>query len=289
MEIKMILEYSIYELLWLFFIYAFLGWCIEVAWCGIGEGRFVNRGFLNGPVCPIYGAGAAAVILCLTPIKNTAALFVCSMIITSVLELITGFVLEKIFHTRWWDYSDIPFNIGGYICLKYSIYWGVVCVALMRFIHPAVYELVKKIPVALGIALLVFLCVVFITDIIITVVTINSLSKRIKLMDEIAEKIHAVSDEVGEHIYDGVSTVVKKGEEIYNSENVRELREKYAEEVKEIKEKREKSAEELKEKYASIVSESHIFQRRIIKAFPNIKSTRNNEHLEKLKEKLRRK
>lgn len=121
----MILGYSIYELLWLFFIYAFFGWCIEVVFCGLNEGHFINRGFLNGPVCPIYGVGGVIVVLCLTPIKdNLFLLFVGSALLTSILELITGFALDKIFHARWWDYTDMPFNIGGYICLKFSIYWG---------------------------------------------------------------------------------------------------------------------------------------------------------------------
>ena len=118
----MILGYSIYELLWLFFIYAFFGWCIEVVFCGLNEGHFINRGFLNGPVCPIYGVGGVIVVLCLTPIKdNIFLLFVGSALLTSILELITGFALDKIFHARWWDYTDMPFNIGGYICLKFSI------------------------------------------------------------------------------------------------------------------------------------------------------------------------
>ncbi len=292
----MILGFSFYELIWLFFIYAFLGWCIEVAWCGIGEGHFVNRGFLNGPVCPIYGAGAVAVILCLTPIKNTALLFVCSMIVTSLLELITGFALEKIYHMRWWDYSDIPFNLGGYICLKYSIYWGAVCIALMKGIHPAIYEIVKKFPHTAGIIILIFLSAVFIADIIITVIATGKLTKRVKLMSEIAEKIHGVSDDIGEHIYDGVSTVMKKGEEIYNSENAKEFREKYSAGMDDAKQKKDeiktkygKDIKELKDKYAALAGESHIFQRRIIKAFPNIKSKRHNEHLEKLKEKIKRK
>ena len=95
----MILGYSIYELLWLFFIYAFFGWCIEVVFCGLNEGHFINRGFLNGPVCPIYGVGGVIVVLCLTPIKdNIFLLFVGSALLTSILELITGFALDKIFH-----------------------------------------------------------------------------------------------------------------------------------------------------------------------------------------------
>ena len=292
----MILGYSIYELLSLFFIYGFLGWCVEVAYCGVENGNFVNRGFLNGPICPIYGFGAVIVILCLTPIMdNVLILFVGSALLTSLLELATGFALDKIFHARWWDYSDKPFNLGGYICLKFSIYWGLVCIALMKGIHPAIFNLVKALPHFLGIIILVFLTAVFIADITVTVITINKLSKRIKLMDDIAEKIRAVSDEIGEHVFEGTSAVVKKGEEIYNSEEVQEIREKYAEEVEEFKQKQveikakyEKEREELKEKYAEMVKESHLFQRRIIKAFPNIRSHRHSEQLEKLKAKFKK-
>ena len=292
----MILGYSIYELLSLFFIYGFLGWCVEVAYCGVENGNFVNRGFLNGPICPIYGFGAVIVILCLTPIKdNVLILFIGSAVLTSLLELATGFALDKIFHARWWDYSDKPFNLGGYICLKFSIYWGLVCIALMKGIHPAIFKLVKAVPHFLGIIILVFLTAVFIADITVTVITVNKLSKRIKLMDDIAEKIRAVSDEIGEHVFEGTSAVVKKGEEIYNSEEVQEIREKYAEEVEEFKQKQveikakyEKEIEELKEKYAEMVKESHLFQRRIIKAFPNIRSHRHSEQLEKLKAKFKK-
>lgn len=198
----------------------------------------------------------------------------------------TGFALDKIFHARWWDYTDKPFNIGGYICLKFSIYWGLVCIALMRGIHPAIYKLVQDIPHIAGLVILIFISAVFVTDAVITVVAINKLEKRIKLMDDIAEKIHNVSDGMGEHIYDGVTAVVKKGEEIYNSDNARELREKYTESVEELKKKNEETLEELRERYAQLVKESHIFQKRILKAFPKIKSRRHEEQLEKLKERV---
>lgn len=263
----MILGYSFYEIVCLFFIYGFFGWCIEVIFCGLEEGYFINRGFLNGPICPIYGVGALTVILCLTPISdNIPVLFVGSAILTSFLELVTGFALDKIFHARWWDYSDKPFNIGGYICLKFSVYWGLVCIALMKGIHPIIFDFVKIIPNFIGIIIIIFLAAVFIADGVITVMTINKLTARMKIMNEIAEKIHSVSDEIGEHVYDGAVAVANKGEEIRNSENIKEL----------------------KEKYSEMIKEHHMFQRRIIKAFPNMKSKHYNEHLEKLKEKLKK-
>lgn len=280
----MILGYSIYEIAGLFFIYAFLGWCVEVVYCGLSEGHFINRGFLNGPVCPIYGVGGVLVVLCLTPIShNLLALFIGSAILTSILELVTGFALDKIFHTRWWDYSDLPFNIGGYICLKYSVYWGLVCIALMKFIHPAIIDLIRLVPRLLGVILLIIFGVTFVTDIVITVISINKLTKRMELMEEIAGRIHAVSDKIGEGVYGGAVKVKDKGEEIINSENAKEFREKRGE----LKEKYEKEIAELKEKYAAM-ERPHILQRRIIKAFPKMQSHNHNEQLEKLREKFKK-
>ena len=104
-----------YLLLWIFFVYAFLGWCTEVSFAALTSGRFVNRGFLNGPVCPIYGVGVVIVFFFLDPLRgNTFLLFLGSVLLTSLLEWVTGFVLEKIFHQRWWDYSNEPFNPVSY-------------------------------------------------------------------------------------------------------------------------------------------------------------------------------
>ena len=115
---------NFYELVWIFIIYAFIGWCTEVSYAALDRGIFVNRGFLNGPYCPIYGCGVVIVVAALTPLKdNLLILFAGSFLLTSILEYITGFILEKVFHNKWWDYSNKPFNLHGYICLKFSIYW----------------------------------------------------------------------------------------------------------------------------------------------------------------------
>ena len=144
----------------------------------------------------------------------------------------------------------------------------------------------------LGLVAVVFFAAVFVADVIITVITINNLTKRVKLMNDIAKKIHNVSDEVGEHIYYGANDIMKKGIEIYNSENVQEIREnlddmkeKYEHKKEEIKSKHKDDLDELKAKYDNLVKETHIFQKRIIKAFPNLTSRRYEEQLAKLKEK----
>ena len=99
----------LYDYLFYFVVYSFIGWCTEVCFCSVSTGKFVNRGFLNGPVCPIYGFGMVIVIYILTPVtENVFLLFFGSMILASALELVTGWALKKLFHTSWWDYSDKP-------------------------------------------------------------------------------------------------------------------------------------------------------------------------------------
>lgn len=117
-----------YNLLFYFAIYSFAGWCGEVVFATVRHGKFVNRGMLHGAYCPIYGFGLITVIVCLTPIKDSwLLLFAGSAVLTTVLEFITGFVLDKLFGRRWWDYSDKKFNIGGYICPQFTVVWGLAC------------------------------------------------------------------------------------------------------------------------------------------------------------------
>ena len=128
-----------YNLLFYFAIYSFAGWCGEVVFATVRHGKFVNRGMLHGAYCPIYGFGLITVIVCLTPIKDSwLLLFAGSAVLTTVLEFITGFVLDKLFGRRWWDYSDKKFNIGGYICPQFTVVWGLACLLIMKVVQPAI-------------------------------------------------------------------------------------------------------------------------------------------------------
>lgn len=203
-----------YELVWIFIIYAFIGWCTEVSYAALDRGIFVNRGFLNGPYCPIYGCGVVIVVAVLTPLKdNLLILFIGSFLLTSILEYITGYLLEKVFHNQWWDYSDKPFNIHGYVCLKFSIYWGLACTFIMDVLHPIIYKGITLMPHIPGVILLCIIMTVFFVDCGITVATILKFNKRLKVMDEMAERIHKLSDEIGENIYENVTDIVEKSEE----------------------------------------------------------------------------
>ena len=108
------MQYTLYELFWLYFLYSFLGWCAEVALAAIARKKFINRGFVTGPLCPIYGAGAVAFAIFLPELTTSPVfLFLGSMILASGIEYFTGAVLEKIFHKRWWDYSNHRFHLNG--------------------------------------------------------------------------------------------------------------------------------------------------------------------------------
>lgn len=130
----MVCGFSLYQILAFFLIYSCLGWCLEVIYAAVSTGQLVNRGFLNGPVCPIYGFGMVIVLFTLSPLANNLLLlYLGGVILPSVLELVGGWALYKLYHTRWWDYSDFPFNIGGYICLEFSLLWGVGTVVVTAF------------------------------------------------------------------------------------------------------------------------------------------------------------
>ena len=115
------MEYTVYQLAFFFFIYSFAGWCIEVCCAAIQKRKFVNRGFVNGPLCPIYGSGAVLFAIFLPELKEAPFfLFLAGAILASILEFTTGALLEKLFHRKWWDYSNIRWNYEGYVCLPFS-------------------------------------------------------------------------------------------------------------------------------------------------------------------------
>ncbi len=129
-----------------FFIYAFLGWLLETIYCIVTLGVFNKRGFLYGPICPIYGFGAIILILCLKNIKtNTIGKFFIGMIAFTIFEYIVSLLLEKLFGLRWWDYTNEPLNFQGRISLSFSIAWGIVGVIFVEKIHPFVKSKIEKI------------------------------------------------------------------------------------------------------------------------------------------------
>ena len=118
-------------------LYSFFGWLLEVIVTFIKSKKIVNRGFLIGPYCPIYGKGALLIVLLLKKYENDIiALFVMAVVVCSIIEYITSYVLEKLFNTRWWDYSNIKFNINGRVCLQNLVAFGIFGVLLLKYVNP---------------------------------------------------------------------------------------------------------------------------------------------------------
>lgn len=191
----MTLPLTLYQIFWFFMLYAFLGWCAEVAFVAVNTGELVNRGFLNGPVCPIYGAGMVLVLLFTAPLAdNLLFLFLGGMVLASALECATGWALKRLFHTSWWDYSDKPFNLGGYICLSFSILWGLGVVGVVRLLHPVLAGLVAAVPRRLGLAMMGPVSLVFLADAAVTVQTIIGFDRSLGELERLAAALHKGSD-----------------------------------------------------------------------------------------------
>ena len=187
--------FSLYHVLAFFLIYSCIGWCLEVIYAAATTGQLVNRGFLNGPVCPIYGFGMVIVLFALTPLQNSILLlYIGGVILPSALELVGGWLLYKVYHTRWWDYSDFPFNIGGYICLEFCLLWGVGTLVVMRIVHPVIANFVDMIPPFVGLVLMCVLYAVYAADVVVTAISASGLSQTLDTMEQLADSIHAVSD-----------------------------------------------------------------------------------------------
>lgn len=129
-------HYSLLQWMLFFYIYCFFGWIIESTYVSVCTGNWVNRGFMRGPVIPIYGTGAIIILFAVIPFRTSPILvFIIGTIAASVLEFVTGFVMERIYKVRYWDYSDKPFNLCGYICLFNSLCWGVLSILLIYLVH----------------------------------------------------------------------------------------------------------------------------------------------------------
>lgn len=271
------MEHSFYSMALNFFIYAILGWGVEVVYATVNSGKFVNRGFLNGPYCPIYGFGVLIVALCLMPLqKNLAALFFGSVLLTTLLELVTGFLLERIFNEKWWDYTDEHFNFRGYICVKFSILWGMACVMVIRVIHPMVLRFVHWLPHTAGVIVLAVLLTGFACDAGVTVLAILKIKKKIRLLDTIAKEMRSVSDQLGENLSEGVLGAMERNRKSKQEFALR--RELTMVELDDLRAK----AEALAARYKVVQAQRPRFTSRFRSAYPRLftKLTKRIEHKE---------
>ena len=246
------MDNTFFHILTYFVIYSFLGWILESTVRTICERKIINTGFLIGPFCPIYGFGAIIMILFLDSYKNNIILlFIISFIVLTLWEYIVGVLLEKAFHTKYWDYSDQKFNYKGRICLLNSIAWGVLGVLFIKYIHPFIIQILGNLNFTYVAIVASIITLILLIDAIISVVKIKNIRSTLEKIEEINEQIKQKLVEL------------KDKEKISANDNVQKL-------IHNLKMRRDKTIK-------------HLYRRayRLKKAFPAIDTKEFSEILNK--------
>jgi len=288
-------DYSLYYIAAYFILYSFFGWCFESTVVSISQKRLVNRGFLAGPVCPIYAVGALSVSFSLYPIRdNPIFLYFGGALVATVIEYIIGWGMEAIFKTKWWDYSSHKYQLHGRICLSSSIAWGFLALAMMYFIQPAMEKIVSLIPKDIGVVFEVLIMLYFSIDLTFTVKSIislnESLAKLNKIKTEIYEQLSAVKElNVSTELKEKLNSFTEKLENKFPAVRNLEVIEKLIQSAGELRENYEEKYGRFNElflNYKENRDRKSINLERLIKAYPNIKSNRFNEYLTEIKERI---
>ncbi|WP_394273335.1 hypothetical protein [Butyricicoccus sp.] len=270
--------YSLEQWLLLFYIYCFFGWCFESAYVSLLQRHWVNRGFLRAPLLPIYGSGALCILLVCLPVKdNPFAVFVLGILFPTLLEYVTGYVMELLFKMRYWDYTGKKGNINGYICLQSSIAWGFLSLLLVNFIHPPIGRWVERLPHLLVLIAVIIISCVFASDV---VVSFRAAFNLRHVLEEM-ERVRTQLDEAR------VQLDLARAE-------ARDRLEELGEDIREDNRRRQKALEErselLRREFARrLEHQNRYFNRAILKAHPSASSRRFAGSLRQLREELEKK
>ena len=242
-----------------FFLFSFFGWGIEVIYQATSKGLIVNRGFLNGPICPIYGTGMVAIKILLdsAPDISSLELFIFGTLFSSLIELTGGFILHKLFHARWWDYSDKPLNFHGYICLEFSLIWGVATLTTVKVICPAADNL--YLPDDLMNVIIAFCMLVFLVDLSASIAAAVGLNKKLTEIDRLQSRLRVVSDPLSRQI--GTNA-------LETSQKIEATKQQLLQAEAEIEKELEAKKAELED---HLIKTKHFGSGRLLQAFPAIR------------------
>ncbi|MDE6764214.1 MAG: putative ABC transporter permease [Oscillospiraceae bacterium] len=279
------IEYSLYQMFHMFIFWAFIGWGIEVCWMTLETGEYQNRGFLNMPICPIYGFGVIMVTVFFRPVSHTVIpLFIVTSILCTVFELLVGLGMEKLFGARWWDYSHERYNYKGYICIKISILWGMGCVIVIRLVQPIVEKFIDLMPVKLGLALIVLWSVLIVIDLISSICAVNKLNNRLKQIDEISKIMLMSAVKIGENLSQETLDVKGKYDKFIEARDAKTLALKQR--YEKIVNAADFKVSEWKDKYEGLINVRDRSVERLLKAFPHMRSISYSESMETLRKRL---
>ena len=273
-----------YHLMNWLIIYSFFGWVWETCYVSVKSGKFVNRGFINGPLCTIYGFGAVSVYMILRPFSdNLLYLYLGGVVVATALEYVTAVLMESIFHTSWWDYSDNKFNFQGRICLGASLGWGAFTVILFKVLHPFVESIVILYPVYVGEIGICVIGVGYVVDFAFSAAAAFRIHEKLPVIEaameqakgEMLVKMHEKIASVG---FAKEATLESVKERLGDVEVLKEMEQKRAAITAEI------SAELQKRKEAMAAKVGHNMQR-FVKAYPNLNRGYKLHNLKNLRNK----
>ena len=248
----------------LFFTYAILGWIMEVILSIIQRKKLINRGFLIGPYCPIYGIGVILTTILLAKYKEDRIItFIMSILICGTLEYFTSYLMEKIFHARWWDYSNKKMNINGRICLETLIPFGILAYVIIYFANPLILGVIELIPEQIILIVAIMLSVIIAIDGIISFKLILNLSKISKLKVNVKDNTEEISKKVKKIIQDKLKLHRRIIKAFPYAENSIKFKEWITEQQEKIKERQEKIKKGIKETQAKIQEDIKETQTRI--------------------------
>ena len=250
---------NVFTYFMLFFIYAILGWIIETTLVSIEKRKYVNRGFLIGPYCPIYGFGGLAItILLKNYTKDPIVLFLMAVIICGILEYFTSYIMEKIFKARWWDYSAKKYNINGRICLETVVPFGILGCLVMYVLNPITFKYLNMLSNSMLNIISAICFTIFITDNIVSYNVISSFTKTVKTINvgKIKDNTEEITKKVREVLI-GKSFFNKRLMEAYPNlqAKIKEKARQIAQKAKEVKTEMSDKVESMKEKITQSASE----------------------------------
>lgn len=293
-------DYTLYEMCHMFLFWSFVGWCIEVIYMTLETGEYQNRGFLNMPLCPIYGAGVLMVVTFFRPLSDTLfPLYLVSVALCTVFELSVGLGMERLFHNRWWDYSHEKFNFKGYICLKISLLWGLGCVIVVKIIQPMVERYIEALPLVLGLIIISLMGVLIAVDLSASVRAVRNLNNILRQIDEASRLMLGSAVRIGGGLAHETVELKEKYEKLIETRDAAaaEMKSKYdklvesrnaaaAEMKTKLTDARGAALSEIKSRYEKLLNTRDRAVDRLIKAFPGIQSVSYAESMEKLKSAL---
>lgn len=246
----------------LFLIYAIMGWCMEVVWGYIQTKKWVNRGFLVGPYCPIYGCGGVLITLCLSEfIDYPFGIFCTSIVICGVLEYLTSYIMEKIFKARWWDYKKRKFNINGRVCLETIIPFGLLSCMILYGTNPFFINLLENMSEK-SIQITFITClIIFLTDFVISFTVISRLRKTVKQVnkDESADNTEEITNKVREILLGSKSILDRRLISAFPKISIEDVKKRIIETTAQVKESvakvTETAAEHIKESTMKVKDE----------------------------------